>query len=206
MRTLSISQALRLAGVVLLAARCVPAPTRAEASPAPTPASPRAETPTTASQPRDGQHDFDFLFGAWKVSVRRLKNPLQGSHEWYDMTGRSVIRPIWGGKANFEEVESDGPNGHMEAIMVRLYSPTSRQWSLNWVNQKNPRFDVPTVGEFKDGRGEFYDQELFEGRSILVRYVWSDIKPSSAHFEQAFSPDGGKTWEVNWISQITRAD
>jgi hypothetical protein len=198
MSTRSIFHTLRLAAVAI-GVNCVPAPSHAE-----TPA--RAEPSAAAPQPRDGQHDFDFLFGTWKVQVRRLKNPLHGSREWYDMSGTSVIRPIWGGKANIEEVESDGPSGHMQAMMVRLYSPTSRQWSLNWVNQKNPHFDVPTIGEFKDGRGEFYDQELFEGRSILVRYVWSDIKANAAHFEQAFSADGGKTWEVNWIAQCTRAE
>src|SRR5262245_17360681 len=162
--------------------------------------------PTGAAEAPDGQHDFDFMFGTWKVHIRRLKNPLHGSKEWYEMDGTSVCRPIWGGKGNIEEVENDGPTGKMEALTVRLYSPTSRQWSLNWVNQKNGRFDVPTVGEFKNGRGEFYDQELFEGRSILVRYVWSDITPRSAHFEQAFSADGGKTWEVNWIAQSTRIE
>ena len=88
--------------------------------------------------------------------------------------------------------------------MVRVYNAETHQWSLNWVNQKIARFDVPTIGEFRDGRGEFYDQELFEGRAILVRYIWSDMKQSSAHFEQAFSADGGKTWEVNWIAQMTR--
>ena len=205
MRT-ALFQSIALAGWMLTMAHCVPAPSRAEAAPAPSPASSRAEPTAVPATPRDGQHDFDFLFGTWKVHVRRLKNPLRGSHEWYEMSGRSVVRPIWGGKANIEEVESDGPNGRMEAMMVRLYSPTSGQWSLNWVNQKNPHFDVPTIGEFKDGRGEFYDQETFEGRSILVRYVWSDIKPNSAHFEQSFSADGGKTWEANWIAQCTRAE
>jgi len=199
----SLFRALRPLAVVLVTVNCVPAPNRAEASAAPAAASVR---PASPAEPRDGQHDFDFLFGRWKVHVRRLKNPLHGSQEWYEMTGTSVVRPIWGGNANIEEVANDGPNGHMEALMVRLYSPTSRQWSLNWVNQKNPHFDVPTIGEFKDGRGEFYDQEMFEGRSILVRYVWSDIKPNSAHFEQSFSADGGKTWEPNWIAQCTRAE
>jgi hypothetical protein len=94
----------------------------------------------------------------------------------------------------------------MSAIMVRLYSPKSQQWSLNWANRDNARFDVSTIGEFKNGRGEFYDQELFEGRSILVRYVWSNITATSGHFEQSFSDDGGKTWEANWIAQSTRIE
>jgi hypothetical protein len=202
MATRFMLHAVRLTTVVLMAFNCMPGPIHAEA---PSKAAARADTPVIAPT-RDGQRDFDFLFGTWKVHVRRLKNPLRGSNEWYEMSGTSVVRPIWGGKANIEEVQSDGPNGHMEAVMVRLYSPASRQWALYWANQKSARFDVPTVGEFKDGRGEFYDQELYEGRSILVRFVWSDIKPSSVHFEQAFSADGGKTWEVNWLAQCTRAE
>ena len=163
-----------------------------------------AEAPRTASPPRDGQHDFDFLFGRWKARIRRLKSPLHGSNVWIEMSGTSEVRPIWSGKGNIDEIHNQTPDGPMEALMVRLYSPTSRQWTLNWAIQKSGRFDVPWVGEFKGGRGEFYDQEMFEGRSILVRYVWSDIKPRSFRFEQAFSADGGKTWEVNWIALSTR--
>jgi hypothetical protein len=91
-------------------------------------------------------------------------------------------------------------------MTLRLYSPTARQWSLYWANQKNGRFDIPTVGEFKDGRGEFFDHETYEGRMILVRYVWSGITARTAHFEQSYSTDGGKTWEVNWITDQTRVE
>jgi len=192
MSTLRISHARCLAVAVLIALVTLPSPTRAE------------ESREATCKVRDGQRDFDFLIGRWKVQVRRLKNPLHGSREWYEMTGISVVRPIWGGKGNIEEFEADGPTGHMQAIMVRLYSPTSRQWSLNWANQKNGRFDVPTIGEFKNGRGEFYDHEPFEGRNILVRYVWSNITPTSGHFEQSYSADGGKTWEANWVAESTR--
>ena len=87
---------------------------------------------------------------------------------------------------------------------MRLYNPTSHQWSLNWANQKNGHFDVPTIGEFKNGRGEFFDQETLNGRAIFVRFVISDTTPNSCRFEQAFSDDGGKTWEVNWIAIDTR--
>jgi hypothetical protein len=188
-----ISYVLRLAATILIAC-ATPAPIRAEAR------------PTTASAAHDGQHDFDFMFGRFKIQVRRLRNPLHGSNDWYEITGTTVCRPFWNGKGNIEEFEADGPDGRMEAVMVRLYSPTSRQWSLNWANQKNARFDVPTIGEFRDGRGEFYDQELFEGRSIPVRYVWSDITATAGHFEQSYSADGGRTWEANWIAQSTRLE
>lgn len=168
------------------------------------PTSIQAEPPKSIV--RDGQRDFDWLMGKWTVKVRRLKKPLSGSREWYEMTGTSVVRPIWGGKANIEEFTANGPGGPMEAIMVRLYSPTSGQWSLNWANQKNGRFDVPTIGEFRNGRGEFYDQEMFEGRMILVRYVWSNVNGKKPHFEQSYSTDGGKTWEANWVANSTRIE
>jgi len=114
---------------------------------------------------------------------------------------------LWGGKAQVEEMEVDSPAvGHLEGMTVRLYDPKSHQWSLNWANQKNGHFDTPTVGEFKDGKGEFFDMEMFEGRMILVRYVWSQITPKSAHFEQSYSTDGGKTWEANWITDQTRVE
>jgi hypothetical protein len=185
--------AMRFGGVVPLAC-AVPSATLAQ--------SPQ-QTAATA-EPPDGQHDFDFIFGTFTIRVKRLRNPLHGSHEWYEMTGTTVCRPFWNGKANIEEAELDGPDGHMEAAMVRLYSPSAHQWSLNWVNAKNARFDVPTIGQFKNGRGEFYDQEMFEGRSILVRYIWSDTTTSAPHFEQSYSDDGGRTWEPNWEAWSTR--
>jgi len=161
----------------------------------------------SAGEPRDGQHDFDFELGRWKLKLRKLKTPLHGSHEWIDFAGTSVTRQVWNGKAQIEEFEVDSPvGGHIEGMTVRLYSPVARQWRLNWANQKNGYFDVPAVGEFKDGRGEFIDHEMWEGRMILVRAVWSNITPRSAHFEQSFSDDNGKTWEANWITDQTRVE
>src|SRR6266536_2906768 len=94
--------------------------------------------------------------------------------------------------------------GHIEALSLRLYNPQSHQWGLNFASSAAGSVSPPTIGAFKDGRGEFYDQETFNGRAILVRFVISDIKPDSCRFEQAFSEDGGKTWEVNWIAIDTR--
>ncbi|MGZ5957547.1 MAG: hypothetical protein ACXWLI_03945 [Myxococcaceae bacterium] len=163
--------------------------------------------PAAAVRPaRDGSHDFDFAFGRWKMRVRRLKGPLTGSRDWYEMSATTSCRPFWNGAGNVEEFEADGPTGHIQAVTVRMYSSTSRQWSLNWATSKSGLFGAATVGEFRDGTGEFFDQEVFEGRTILVRYVWSGITKNSAHFEQAFSDDGGKTWEVNWITDQTRIE
>jgi hypothetical protein len=160
-----------------------------------------------AAEPRDGQHDFDFELGRWTIKLRKLKSPLHNSHEWVDYAGTSVTRPMWGGKAQVEELEVDSPiAGHIEGMTIRLYSTAAHQWRLNWANQKTGIFEVPGVGGFKDGRGEFYDYEMWEGRMILVRAVWSQITPRSAHFEQSFSDDNGKTWETNWITDQTRVE
>jgi hypothetical protein len=153
---------------------------------------------------RDGEHDFDFEIGTWKTHLSRLLNPLTGSTTWVELEGTSVVRKVWNGRANLVELEVDGPNGHLEGLSLRLYNPESHQWSLNFANSGSGTMGQPTIGEFKNGRGEFYDQELFRGRAILVRNVWSNITPDSCRFEQAFSDDGGKTWEVNWIAVDTR--
>src|SRR5688500_5314684 len=113
-----------------------------------------------AGAPRDGRRDFDFTHGRWKAHIRRLKQPLSGVREWEEMTGTSVVRPIWGGQGSIDTIENHGPGGQMEAMLVRLYSPASRQWTLYWVNQKSGAFDTPWVGEFRNGRGEFHDQEM----------------------------------------------
>lgn len=161
--------------------------------------------PAGADTPlRDGSHDFDFEIGTWKTHLRRLQHPLTGSTTWLEYDGTSTVRKIWGGKANLVELDAVGPAGHIEGLSLRLYNPQSHQWSLNYANAAGGTLGVPTVGAFRDGRGEFYDQEEFGGRMILVRNVWSDITPGACRFEQAFSQDGGKTWEVNWIATDTR--
>ena len=165
-----------------------------------------APKPAEAAAPRDGQRDFDFLIGTWKYHLSRLVKPLTGSTTWAEFEGRGVCRPIWNGQAQIDELEAEGPAGHIQGLTLRLYNPQSRQWNLNWANIKDGTLGVPTVGEFKNGRGEFFNQETFNGRTILVRYVWSDITPTSARFEQSFSDDGGKTWEPNWITTQERLE
>jgi hypothetical protein len=161
------------------------------------------DMPTSAGQ-RGGEHDFDFEFGTWKTELTRLLHPLTGSYTWVRYEGTSVVRKVSNGGANIVELEADGSAGHFEGLSVRLYNPQSHQWSLNFASSRAGTFSQPTIGEFKNGRGEFFDQETLNGRAILVRFVISDITPNSCRFEQAFSDDGGKTWEVNWIAKDTR--
>jgi hypothetical protein len=156
--------------------------------------------------PRDGQHDFDFEIGHWNTHISRLQHPLTGSTSWIEYHGTSMVRKIWDGRANMVELEVDGPGSHIEGISLRLYNPQSHQWSLNFANSRVGSLSIPTVGEFKNGRGEFFDQEEFNGRMILVKNVWMDMTANSCWFEQSFSDDGGKSWEVNWVAVDTRAE
>jgi hypothetical protein len=158
-----------------------------------------------AADKRDGQHDFDFEAGSWHIHLKRRLDPLTGSNKWVEYDGTTVTRKVWDGRAWLEEFDTSGPVGHIEGLTLRLYNPESRQWSLYWANSRMGIMGgPPNVGEFKNGRGEFYCQDAISGRVILVRYIWSDITPNSAHFEQSYSDDGGKTWEVNWITDQTR--
>jgi len=153
---------------------------------------------------RDGQHDFDFEIGTWKTHLSRRLHPLSGSNTWVEYEGTTLVRNVWNGRANLLELTADGPAGHFEGLNLRLYNPQSHQWSLNFANSNGGTLSQPTIGDFRNGRGEFFDQETLNGRAILVRFVISDITPNSCHFEQAFSDDGGQTWEVNWIATDTR--
>jgi hypothetical protein len=157
-----------------------------------------------ASQKRDGQHDFDFSIGTWKTHVSRLLKPLTGSTTWVEYDGVSEVREILNGHANLFELSADGPAGHLEGVGLRLYNPESHQWSLNWANGTTGVLGVPTIGEFKNGRGVFVDQESFNDRVILVRNSFMDITSNSARFEQTFSDDGGETWETNWVMTFAR--
>jgi len=184
-----------IASIVLLALLAI---ARVEAAPQP--------GPQQAAAAHDGQHDFDFEIGTWKTHVKRLLHPLSGASTWTEYDGRSVVRKILDGRANLVELTMDGPAGHFEGLSLRLYNPQSRQWSLNFSNAAAGTLGTPTVGEFKGGRGEFYDQELLGERAIFVRFIITPIDKDNWRFEQAFSADGGKTWEVNWIATDTRTD
>jgi hypothetical protein len=155
--------------------------------------------------PRDGQHDFDFEIGKWNIHLKRMLHPLTGTAEWMEFDGTSVTRPLWDGRANIEEFETANGADRVEGMTLRLYDPKAHQWSLYWASGRLGQLSLPaTVGEFRDGVGEFFDEEPINGRQILVRFQWSRMTANSAHFEQAFSEDGGKTWEVNWITDQTR--
>lgn len=169
----------------------------------------QVDSVTTASRPdtspeQDGSHDFDFEIGTWRTRLSRLQHPLTGDTSWVEYEGTSVVRKVWGGAANLVELDVTGPTGRIEALSLRLYNPESRQWSLNFASRRGGVLTTPVVGEFRNGRGEFLAQELLNGRAILNRFVITIITPDSCRFEQAFSDDGGRTWELNWVAIDTR--
>lgn len=156
-----------------------------------------------SSQP-DGQHDFDFEIGTWKTQLRRLQRPLSGSTNWLEYEGTTVVSKVLDGRANLVELKANGPTGRLEGLSLRLYEPQARQWSLNFANINDGKLTTPSIGAFKNGRGEFYNQDTYNGRAIFVRFVVTKITDDQYRFEQSFSTDGGQTWEVNWIAIDTR--
>jgi hypothetical protein len=152
----------------------------------------------------DGRNDFDFLMGNWTVHHRSLKQRLHGSTEWVEFEGTTACRKIINGLGNMDENLIHATTGPVNAITLRLFNPVSKEWSIYWATDKTGILDVPMIGGFKDGVGEFYSQEVFEGRHIYSRFIWSKITANSCQWEQAFSEDGAKTWETNWIMEFKR--
>lgn len=165
-----------------------------------------ASAAQSSSAAREGQRDFDWEIGTWTTKVRVLRNPLSGNPpEWAEYEGTSVVKPVMAGRWNIVELSVAGATGKIEGGSLRLYNPQARQWSLNFASLRNGLLTAPVYGSF-DGRGigRFYGSDTLDGRAILVRFV---ITPKSANevlFEQAFSADGGGTWETNWIATDTR--
>jgi hypothetical protein len=165
----------------------------------------KAARAAAAPADSEGRHDFDFDFGRWKTRVSRRQKPLTGSNTWVDYDGTRVVHRLWGGRANLVEVDVTGPAGRIQGIGLRLFDPKSRQWNLNWASLAVPTMGTPTVGGFHGKRGTFFDQDTLDGRAILVRNAWAEAAPGTSKFEQAFSTDGGATWETNWVQSDIHA-
>jgi hypothetical protein len=162
---------------------------------------------TTVDPTHDGAHDFDFVIGDWKAHVRRLPDRLVGSNKWVEYDGISNHHKLLDSNGNFEQFDVASTDGKLriKAQTLRLYNPVSHQWSIYLVDLDAGTLGLPAVvGQFTGKRGEFFDTEDWKGRNILVRFMWLDLGPHAARMEQSFSPDGGKTWEVNWICELSR--
>ncbi|MEQ1595029.1 MAG: hypothetical protein ABL985_08010 [Casimicrobium sp.] len=161
----------------------------------------------------DGRQDFDFLFGDWIVRNRRLPNPLEGSDAWETFEATQRCQPLPGGIGNYDNFIAESWRPGYVGMSLRIFNPTTRRWSIYWLNNRDGGIDaatgalsVPVVGEFQNGVGVFEADDVFGGKPIRVRYTWSHISDTSARWQQAFSVDRGQTWEVNWIMEMTRND
>lgn len=154
----------------------------------------------------EGRNDFDFFIGRWKGYNRRLRERLKDCHEWDEFEGISICRKILGGIGNVDEVTFNRKTGPTEGITLRLFDPKSQEWLIYWASSAGGTLELPMIGKFENGRGEFYAHEVFENRHVYSRFIWSEITETSCRWEQAFSIDGGKTWETNWIADFTRLE
>jgi hypothetical protein len=165
-----------------------------------------AQTRSQTESAIPGLHDFDFLVGRWRVHHRKLKERLANNHEWIEFEGTLVSQPLMGGYANVDDDVFEVPGGTYRGVAPRLFDAKTQQWSIWWLDSRTPLapVDPPVRGSFHDGVGTFYADDTFNGRPIRIRFIWSEITPTSCHWEQAFSPDGGKTWETNWVQDLKR--
>jgi hypothetical protein len=160
--------------------------------------------PARAEAPRDGSHDFDFANGVWHTHVTRTLDPFDGGTHKVTLDGTKTARPVWGGRAWLEEIEADGPNGHWEGATLFVYDPKAGQWSQAYIDSKSGEIEPPTIGSFKDGRAELYATQAYQGRTVLVRGVWSDITANAHRYEVSLSDDGGRTWVTTFSAYLTR--
>ena len=151
-------------------------------------------------------HDFDFLVGRWRVHHRTLKERLANSHEWIEFEGTLLNQPLMGGYSNVDDTVFEKPGAPFLGVALRSFDPKTQQWSIWWLDSRTPLgpVDPPMRGGFRGGVGAFYADETFNGKPVRTRFLWTKITPASAHWEQAYSPDGGKTWETNWVQDIVR--
>ena len=153
-----------------------------------------------------GLHAFDNRAGKWVTHHRRLKERLAGSHEWVEFDGTQTEWALMDGYANTDENVFKMPSGEYRGVTLRSYDPKTGEWSIWWLDGRIPgEIDTPVKGRFQNGVGTFYSNDTLRGKPVRVRFTWSQITPTSAHWEQAFSPDGGKTWETNWTTDFRRA-
>jgi hypothetical protein len=162
--------------------------------------------PSDAKLDLSGLHDFDFIAGEWRAHHRKLKERLAGSHDWIEFDGTQSARLLMGGYANMDDNIFDVPGGAYRGVTLRAYDPKTGLWAIWWLDGRYPdgAMDPPMKGRFEDGVGTFYANDTFKGKPIRVRFIWKSQSPTRSHWEQAFSPDGGHTWETNWTTDFER--
>jgi hypothetical protein len=161
---------------------------------------------TSTLERRSGARDFDFWLGEWKVRNRRLRERLCDSDEWDEFEGTVSARPILDGLGNEDELRTDFAGG-LVGMSFRFYDPHTGRWAIYWADSRRPGLlDPPVVGTFDGDLGTFEGEDVLRGRPVLVRFTWSGVTTPTPRWEQAFSDDGGRTWETNWIMDFERPD
>jgi len=154
----------------------------------------------------DGRRDFDFWMGSWKVHNRCLRERLEGSTDWIEFEATSEARPLLDGLGNEDEFRTDHDGGFV-GMSFRFFDPETRTWAIYWADSRRPgTLDPPVVGSFSGDTGSFQGADTLAGKPILVRFDWAGVTTPTPRWEQAFSNDGGKTWETNWVMEFTRAE
>lgn len=148
--------------------------------------------------------DFDFLMGAWKVRNRKLRQRLEGSNDWFEFDATHVSRPLLDGLGNEDEFRCDYDDGPFTGMSFRFFDTQKKLWAIYWADNRRGVLDPPVYGRFEGDQAVFEGDDTFEGRPIRVRFIWSRVRSASPQWEQAFSDDGGKTWETNWIMEFSR--
>ncbi|HEX2622986.1 MAG TPA: hypothetical protein VHL11_22655 [Phototrophicaceae bacterium] len=164
------------------------------------------QTELKVQEMQDGRADFDFFIGKWKGYNRRLRERLKGSTEWEEFEGISVVQKILNGLGNIDEVVFDRAGGKKYGETLRLFDVKTQIWRIYWADGSSGILDIPMVGSFKDGRGEFYCHEMFEGKPVFTRFLWTHSDEDHCRWEQAFSTDAGVSWETNWTADFTRIE
>lgn len=157
-----------------------------------------------ANAPAGGSSGFDFLIGKWDVRHRKLRKRLSGSSDWIEFPGKLDVRSILGGLGNIDENDLRDPSDGYLASSLRVYFPQSQTWSIWWIDGRSGELDKPVTGRFEGRIGRFFNDDMFEGRPIRVRFTYEDLGGSRARWDQAFSPDGGVSWETNWTMDFVR--
>lgn len=159
--------------------------------------------PKSAIAERDGRQDFDWMIGTWKAHTKSRVHSSTGPDTWIEFDGTEIVRKIWDG-AVLDESERDTPDRHDKSLMLYTYTPGTHQWYIYFASDRDGKVGLPNVGEFKDGRGEFYVQDVLNGKLLFNRYVWSATTSASPHYEESWSSDGGRTWELVRIVDFAR--
>lgn len=163
-------------------------------------------TPATGAELDRHRRDWAWLEGRWNVRHRRLNGRLVGSTDWQEFDGTCTMWPTLEGLGNVDDNMLELPSGIYRAVGIRAFNPATRRWAIWWLDARNPtRIGPPVYGGFENGAGTFIGDDVHNGRPVKVRFRWIDVDTNMPRWEQAYSPDNGVTWEVNWLMQFTRA-